>query len=376
MYKRYVCTELEKAGISINDSQADPRANLQVHDDRFYKLTALKGSLGFGESYAEGYWDCEKLDEIIYQILKSHLGEHRSVHHLLLYLRSIATNMQNRVRAIRVAKRHYNVSNRIFEQMLDPFMQYTCGYWHGADTLEQAQLAKMDLIVRKLGLKAGDEVLDIGCGWGGFSKYAAQHHGIRMHGLSISRAQVDYARNFCEGLDCIFRFGDYRELDKIFPKQFDAITIIGVTEHIGPKNLRRLHRIMRERLKPDGLVMEHTIANMHTSTHTDPFIDRYIFPGGVIPAISQLAGAMSDYFVLEDLHNFSADYDRTLMAWYQNFRQIREEVVGNQHLGERFYRIWKYYLLSCAALFRARHAQLVQLVMSPEGVGGGYRRVS
>ncbi len=375
MYEQWVRKQLESAGLTINDDQADPRFNLRVKDERFYRQAALKGSLGFGESYADAAWDCAQLDQVVYRILRSDI-RNRSFFHLSLYLRSLLCNMQNRLRASRVAKKHYNVDSRVFEWMLDPYMQYTCGYWADADSLEQAQAAKMELIIRKLGLKAGDEVLDIGCGWGGFARYAAENHGIRMHGVSISRSQVAYAQNFCAGLECDIRYGDYRQLGELFPQKFDAISIIGVTEHIGHKNLRALHRIMRDRLKSGGLVMEHTIAHMESSTYTEPFIDKYIFPGGMIPSISQLSEAMNRYFVLEDLHNFSADYDHTLMAWHLNFSRARERIEQAAHLGRRFYRIWEYYLLSCAAMFRARRAQLLQMVLSPEGVSGGYRRVS
>ena len=234
----------------------------------------------------------------------------------------------------------------------------------------------MDLIVRKLGIGEGDSLLDIGCGWGGFARYVAERYGIRVFGLTLSKRQFEYARARCAGLECSFRQGDYRQLHELFPRRFDAITIIGVTEHIGYKNYQTLHRIMRERLKPGGLVLEHTIAHMESCRHTDPFIDRYIFPGGMIPSIEQLSNAMKRYFVLEDLHNFSADYDKTLMAWHRNFSDVKSRIENAQHLGKRFFRIWEYYLLSCAAMFRARQAQLVQMVLSPEGVEGGYRRVS
>ena len=375
MYKRWVTQRLESAGLTINNEQATPDCNLVVHDDRFYRQAALNGSLGFGESYAAGKWDCSSLDQVIHRILRSDINI-RGLGHLALNLRSVVFNMQNMLRSLRVARAHYDIDAKVFEWMLDPYLQYTCGYWAKAKNLEKAQTDKMDLVINKLGLKAGDSVLDIGCGWGGFSRYAAEVHGLKMHGLSISKAQLAYAKALCEGFDCTFKFGDYRNLADIYPQRFDAITLIGVTEHIGYKNYPGLYQIMRDHLKPDGLALQHTITHMKSKRYVEPFVERYIFPGGMVPSVEQLSSAMKDLFVLEDVHNFSADYDRTLMAWHKNFEQAKQEIEHSKHLGSRFYRIWSYYLLSCAAMFRAREAQLMQLVLSPSGVEGGYRRVS
>jgi len=374
VFKPWVSRQLESAGLTINDGQADPAFNLRVLNERFYTRATLKGSLGFGEAYADGDWECTHLDKIVYRILLSEIGI-RGVSDVVLQLRSALCNMQSRLRAMRVAKQHYDVDAALFEQMLDPYMQYTCGYWADARTLDEAQIAKMDLIIRKLGLKAGDRLLDIGSGWGGFAKYAAQVHGIRVSGLSISKPQIEYARIHCAGLDCCFKFGDYRQLPELYPRPFDAISIIGVTEHIGYKNYRKLHEVMRACLKPGRLALEHTITRMQSCRHTDPFIDRYIFPGGMVPSVEQLSRAMNRSFVIEDVHNFSADYDTTLMAWQRNFARHKQEIESSPQLGKKFYRIWEYYLLSCAAMFRARRSQLMQFVLSPEGVPGGYRRV-
>ena len=375
MYKRWVIRQLESAGLTINNDQADPEYNIIVNDGKFYPQAALKGSLGFGESYAEANWDCLQLDKVVYRILKSEI-EIRGFGHIGLGLRSIACNMQNKIRSMRVVEDHYDLDVEVFELMLDPYLQYTCGYWARAETAAQSQTDKMDLVIKKLGLKAGDSVLDIGCGWGGFAKYAAEKYGIKMHGLSISRTQLEYAEKLCTGLDCTFKYGDYRQLAQIYPQKFDAITLIGVTEHIGYKNYKGLYQIMRDRLKPDGLVLQHTITHMQSRLHTEPFIERYIFPGGMVPSLEQLSAAMKQYFVLEDLHNFSADYDRTLCAWHHNLRSEKDKILKAGHLSEHFYRVWEFYLLSCAGMFRARRAQLMQLVLSPGGVPGGYQRVS
>lgn len=374
-FERWVRSQLEPLGIRFNSSESgSSELEIQVNHPRFYQRAALQGSLGFGESYADKDWDCEALDSIITRILQAKVPT-GGLPHLWIRLQSGLLNMQTVLRAGRVARLHYDVDAEIFEWMLDPYLQYTCGYWKDAENLDDAQTAKMDMVVKKLGLQPGDELLDIGCGWGGFARYAAKKHGLKVSGLSISHSQLDYARASSKGLDCDFRYGDYRHLNEVFPQKFDAISIIGVTEHIGHKNYKTLYKVMRDQLKEGGLVLQHTISRMISTTHTEPFIDRYIFPGGMVPSVSQLSKAMAKYFVLEDVHNFGADYDPTLMAWYQRFRDAKPKVLAKKGFGERFYRIWKYYLLSCAGLFRAREAQLMQYVLSPKGVRGGYRRL-
>ncbi len=371
-YQKYVTKKLQKAGVQLNDNGPD---SINVIDKRFYKKTALNGSLGFGESYADRYWECDQLDVLIDRLLNSRVGISGLVDQINK-ARACILNMQSRVRSNRVAKVHYDVDTRIFEWILDPYLQYTCGYWKEAKTLDEAQRAKMDLVIKKLGLKQGDTLLDIGCGWGGFAKYAAQEHGLTVKGISISESQLDYAKKLCEGLDCEFKLADYRDLAQVFPMTFDGITIIGVSEHIGHKNLETLYRVMRERIKPEGLVLQHSITHMRRRVTAEPFINKYIFPGGSIPAMSQLATALSRHFVVEDVHNFGADYDKTLMQWHQNFHEAIPDVQKIDGFNDRFCRIWSYYLLSCAGMFRARDAQLMQFVLSPRGVRGGYQRIS
>ncbi|MFT5260149.1 MAG: cyclopropane-fatty-acyl-phospholipid synthase [Saprospiraceae bacterium] len=371
-YKTYVIKKLNEAGVAVNET--GPQA-LQVHNSRFYKAVALNGSLGFAESYVDGDWSCDSLDQLINALLRNGVRT-GGMKDFKNRVRAQLLNMQSVMRSNRVAQTHYDVDTQVFEWMLDPYLQYTCGYWKGQNNLNDAQTAKMDLVINKLRLKAGDTLLDIGCGWGGFAKYAAEVRGLTVKGISISRSQLAYAEKQCVGLDCEFKFGDYRYLDKIYPQKFDAISIIGVTEHIGHKNFEALYRVMNERLKEGGLVLQHTIAHMKSKVCADPFIDKYIFPGGTIPSMQQLSKAMQNYFVAEDVHNFGADYDTTLMAWSRKFELAREQIEANPELGERFYKVWHYYLLSCAGMFRARRAQLLQFVLSPKGVMGGYQRIS
>ncbi len=371
-YQSYVTKTLNGAGIAVNESGSKA---IQVNNPRFYKAAALNGSLGFGESYVNGDWSCDQLDVVIDTLLQNGVRT-SGFTDAFNKIRAQFVNMQSIMRSSRVAKQHYDVDTQVFEWMLDPYLQYTCGYWKDEDNLIDAQTAKMNLVIKKLQLKSGDTVLDIGCGWGGFAKYAAQEHGLTVKGISISHSQLAYAEKLCAGLDCEFKFGDYRHLETIYPQKFDAIVIIGVTEHIGYKNFETLYRVMRDRVKEGGLVLQHTITHMKSTVCADPFIDKYIFPGGSVPSMVQLSNAMQNYFISEDVHNFGADYDRTLMAWAEKLVKVKHKIEAYDGLGERFYHIWLYYLLSCAGMFRARQAQLMQFVLSPKGVAGGYQRVS
>ncbi len=371
LFERWVRSRLEPAGIRFNESG---ELNIQVNNAQFYRRAALLGSLGFGESYADGQWECDHLDKVIARILLYSVNR-SGLAHIGIQLRSMLFNRQSVLRSKRVARQHYDVDTTIFELMLDPYLQYTCGYFANTDNLDQAQIDKMAMIIQKLCLKPGDSLLDIGCGWGGFARFAAENFGIKVSGLSISQSQLAYARTLCKGFDCEFKYGDYRHLHEIYPQKFNAISIIGVTEHIGYKNFKNLYKVMRSRLQEGGLALQHSITRMKSTVHVEPFIDRYIFPGGMVPSVEQLAHSMAGEFVLEDVHNFGADYDQTLMAWDQNMKLAQAKIEAMPGFGQRFYRIWSYYLQSCAALFRVRQAQVMQYVLSPQGVPGGYRRI-
>jgi cyclopropane-fatty-acyl-phospholipid synthase len=248
-------------------------------------------------------------------------------------------------------------------------MAYTCGYWKDAKTLDEAQNAKFDLICKKIGLKPGMTVLDLGCGFGGFLKYAAEHYKVSGVGINISKEQVKFAREATEGLPLEFQLIDYRDTKGLF----DRVVSIGMTEHIGYKNYRQFLELMRDRLNDDGLFLLHTIGSNVSETASDPWTNKYIFPNGHLPSIQQLGESMEGIFTMEDWQNFGADYDKTLMAWHKNFVAHWDEIKSEYD--DRFYRMWTYYLLSCAGAFRARRIQLWQVVLSKKGVLGGYHSV-
>ena len=365
MAERHVRELLELAQVEIGGHQP---WDIQVHDDRLYRRVLSEGSLGLGESYMDGWWDCASLDAFMYRVLRADLDREVSGRYdLLLGVLSVVGNLQSKTRAWMVGHQHYDLDNRLYERMLDKRMIYTCGYWQNATSLDQAQEDKLELVCRKLRLKPGDKLLDIGCGWGGLAEYAARNFGVSVVGLTISEEQAKLARERCAGLDVEIRLLDYRDIDE----RFDHVVSLGMFEHVGWKNYATYMEVVHNCLKDDGLFLLHTIGANRTHFGGDPWIDRYIFPNGELPSLVQIGKAIEGRFVLEDWHNFGADYDKTLMAWHAIVDAAWDE-LGEKY-DERFRRMWRYYLLTCAGSFRARRNQLWQVVLSKSGVRGGYR---
>jgi cyclopropane-fatty-acyl-phospholipid synthase len=361
--KRRVEELLAHADVEIGGSRP---WDIQVHDERLYARVIAQGPLGLGESYMDGWWDVEVLDEF-HRVLRARLEERvRPLADWVRALRARAINLQRRSRAFEIGRRHYDIGNDLYRGMLDRRMIYSCGYWKDASSLDEAQEAKLDLVCRKLGLRPGMRVLDIGCGWGGAVQYAAERYGVEAVGITVSEEQVELARELCEGLPVEIRLQDYRELNE----GFDRIFSLGMFEHVGCKNYAEFMRVVRRCLKDDGLFLLHTIGGNRSVNVTDPWMARYIFPRSVLPSARRIAEASEGVFVIEDWHSFGTDYDKTLMEWYGNFAAGWDRL--SDRYDERFRRMWTYYLLSCAGSFRARKMQVWQIVLSPGGVAGGY----
>ncbi|EGT5657791.1 cyclopropane fatty acyl phospholipid synthase [Citrobacter braakii] len=356
---------LSQADIRINGSRA---WDIQLHHAGFFKRVLQQGSLGLGESYMEGWWDCERLDILFCKILKAKLDQQMpgNLKDILRIASARLFNLQSRSRAWIVGKEHYDIGNDLFALMLDPHMQYSCAYWKDATTLDDAQNAKLKMICEKLQLKPGMRLLDIGCGWGGLAEYAARHYGVAVEGVTISKEQQKMAQQRCEGLDVKILLQDYRDLDK----HYDRIVSVGMFEHVGPKNYDTYFSIADRCLKPDGLFLLHTIGSNKKGMSVDPWINKYIFPNGCLPAISHIAEASESRFVMEDWHNFGSDYDKTLMAWHERFNQAWPEL--SSRYSATFRRMFNYYLCACAGAFRARDIELWQVLFS-RGVEGGIR---
>lgn len=363
--RKIIAELLELAGITIDGTHP---WDIQVHNQDLYRRVLAGGSLALGESYMEGWWDCKALDQFIYKILKADLDKKvkGALGIILLVLKARILNMQRKSRAFIIGERHYDIGNDLFENMLDKRMNYSCGYWKDAKTLDESQEAKLDLICRKIALKQGMKVLDIGCGWGGFVKYAAENYGASAVGITVSKEQVRFAKEDCKGLDAEIRLQDYRDVKE----RFDRIVSVGMIEHVGCKNYRKFLKIVSDHMEDNGLFLLHTIGSNESSHSGEPWTNKYIFPNGMIPSAKQLTAAAEGIFILEDWHNFGTDYDKTLMWWHDNFTKNWDKIKHNYD--EKFYRMWNFFLLSSAGSFRSYKNQLWQIVYSKKGIEGGY----
>ena len=366
--KQNVQKIFDLADVKINGSRP---WDIQVHNPKFYGRVLAGGSLALGESYMDGWWDSKKLDQFFYRLLRAKIREKikPSKQEMTNIIKAKILNLQSKRRSNIVAEKHYDLGNDMYELMLDKRMAYTCAYWKNAKTLNKAQEDKLELVCKKINLKKEDHVLDLGCGWGSFAKYAAEKYGCQVTAVNISKEQVKYAREQCRNLPVNIIQSDYRAMKG----KYDKIVSIGLCEHIGLKNYKTFMKLTHKCLKKDGLMLMHTIgANISINT-SEPWIMKYIFPNSKLPSIRQISEAAEKLFIIEDLHNFGPDYDKTLMAWDKNFTKNWDKI--KKEYDNRFYRMWRYYLLGCAGSFRARHVQLWQIVFSKNGVLGGYNSI-
>lgn len=357
---------LQEAGITVNGDQP---WDIQIKNKKVYNKVIRKGSLGLGESYMDGWWDVERLDEFFDRVLRSKLDEKFTLtpQNVIQYLKAWALNLQTKKRASSSIIHHYDIGHDLYRSMLDKRMVYTCAFWDGASTLDEAQEAKLDLICQKLDVQPDDHILDIGCGWGSFTRFAAEKYGARVTGVTISNDQAKYAKEICKGLPVDIRLQDYRDITE----KYDKIVSLGMMEHVGQKNYKTYLNTAARALKEDGLFLIQVIGRNTSANKADAWVSKYIFPNGMLPSVKQIGEALENTFVMEDWHNFGPNYDKTLMAWFENFDNHWDELKSNY--SERFYRMWKYYLLSCAGAFRSRSNQLWQIVLSKEGIEGGYK---
>lgn len=352
--KAFCIDLLADVGVEVGGSAP---IDIAVHDERFYTRVLADRELGLGESYQAGWWDANQLDAFLSVVIANDIASlvRPSASLLAATVRAKVSNRQSTSRAAENASAHYDIGNDLYEAMLDERMIYSCGYWAHADNLDDSQVAKLDLVCRKLDLAQGMRVLDIGCGWGGFAEYAAERYGVQVLGISLAQEQVRVAKERTKHLDVEIRLQDYRELTGTF----DRIVSIGMFEHVGPKNYADFFDCCSKLLSAEGMMLHHTIGGLDSRMQSDPWVDKYIFPGGVLPSIAQVGAASEHDWVLEDLHNFGPDYDTTLMCWYRNVVAAWPDLPTYD---ERFRRTWEYYLLSSAAGFRTRSLQLWQLV--------------
>jgi cyclopropane-fatty-acyl-phospholipid synthase len=342
--------------------------DITVHDARIHQRLMRDGILGLGESYMDEWWDCENLEQFIVHVLEADLEHVVSPWKFLLpVIMAKLVNIQSKARTMRDVRSHYDRGNDLFLNMLDKRMTYSCGYWREATTLDEAQEAKLDLICRKLNLRSGDHVLDIGCGWGSFLKFAAENYGVTGVGVTLSEDQLGLGMEMCAGLPVEIRLLDYRDLDSTY----NAVVSVGMFEHVGSANHRRFMETVARVLTDSGLFLLHTIGSNDAKQSRDPWTERYIFPGSELPTVEQIARASDGLFVMEDWHNFGDDYATTLQAWHRNFVSNWDEALSKGY-DRRFFRMWTYMLQTYSGSFRARRNQLWQIVYSKTGVAGGY----
>jgi len=356
------------ADIKINGNRP---WDIQIHNNQFYRRLVAEGSLGLGESYMDGWWDCEKIDEFIFRLLSKEADKKMKINWkmVLTFLVARIVNLQSKLRAFHVGERHYDLGNDLFRSMLDERMIYSCAYWKNAQTLGEAQEAKLDLVCRKIGLQPQMTLLDIGCGWGGLLRFTAEKYKVKAVGITVSKNQAELGKELCKGLPVEIRLQDYRDLNE----KYDRIASLGMFEHVGYKNHRTFMEIVHKNLRGDGLFLLHTIGGNMSGATLDPWGNKYIFPNAMLPSIKQIGNAIEGLFVMEDWHSFGTDYDKTLMAWFENFDKNWSKIKLNY--GDRFFRMWKYFLLSYAGTFRARKTQVWQIVLSKKGDPGGYKSI-
>ncbi|HUQ07255.1 MAG TPA: cyclopropane fatty acyl phospholipid synthase [Kofleriaceae bacterium] len=355
-----MCREmLARAGITVG---GDAPWDIQVHDERLWARVMREGSLGLGDAYVEGWWDTPALDQAFDRVFRARLDREVTSNWVFVahVVRARLFNTQA-LRPFEIAERHYDIGNDLYEAMLDKSMAYTCGYWRDGGDLDQAQEAKLELVCKKLGLRQGMRVLELGCGWGSFAFHAARKHGVSVTAYNVSKEQVAWINARKGDLPIEVRLDDYRKATGTY----DAVVSIGLMEHVGPKNYRAYMELVDRCLAPDGVALVHTIASNRERDRIDPWFDRHIFPNAAFPSLGRLTAAVEEILVVEDIHNIGEHYDPTLMAWWQRFDAAWPQLRARY--GDTFYRMWKFYLLVSAATFRARYQQLYQIVFTKPG---------
>ncbi len=356
---------LNIAGITIN---GDKPWDIKINNENFYKRIIHDGELGLGESYMDGWWDSPNPDQMLTRLLRANIQDKvkENFSTVLWVLFSKIFNYQSYGRAKIVGKKHYDIGNKLYQLMLDKRMNYSCAYWKDAENLDKAQENKLDMICKKLQLEEGMEVLDLGCGWGAFGKFAYEKYGVKTTGITISKQQKILGEELCKDIPVTFHLTDYRKIKG----KYDRIVSVGMMEHVGYKNYKSYFNAINNNLKDNGIALIQTIGSNRSVTTTSAWFDKYIFPNGMLPSIKQIGGATEKQFVIEDWHNFGHYYDYTLLEWFKNFTNNWDKLKSDYD--DRFFRMWTYYLLSSAASFRSRYNQLWQIVITKKGIQGGY----
>jgi cyclopropane-fatty-acyl-phospholipid synthase len=350
--------QFDKRGLKIS-LNGDQPWDIQVHDWSAMLRAFLRGSLGLGEAYMDGVWDCERIDELFYRIA----GGSLPVFVGLAIQTGTVFRMGKQSYAYRVGQSHYDLGNDLYQKMLDKRMTYTCAYWdNGAKTLDEAQEHKLALTAAKLHLEPGMSVLDIGSGWGSFIGYLAEKFGVRATGLTVSKEQAAYANERYKDLPVTTLIEDYRAHSP--REKYDRIVSLGMFEHVGGPAHRIFFETSRRLMKDSGLLMLHTIGIPGKRERPEPWMAKYIFPNSEIPDPVDIACASRGLLRLENAQNLGGpNYSKTLMCWLSNF-DAGWDSLDHSHYDERFRRMWRLYLAASAGNMRAGNMDVWQFVYS------------
>lgn len=349
---------LQGTGIKINGKNP---WDIKINNNGFFKRVLTEGEMGFGESYMDGWWDCDDLEEMFYRMFRANLENKIKKDFKLTawLLVNKFVNISTKERSKKVGELHYDAGNDLYEIMLGKWMTYTGDYWKNAKSLEQAQEAKLDLICRKLDLKKGQRILDIGCGFGNFCRFAASKYGVHATGVTVSKEQAKYGQEAGKGLPVDIKVKDYRDVTG----KYDHVVSIGMFEHVGHKSYRSFMELVNRSLSDKGLFfMEVSGSNVSVYGNTHPWGEKYIFPNSHLPSLAQIGKATEELFIMEDLQNIGYDYYLSIMEWEKRFEKGWPKIA--EKYGERFYRMWRLYLLSMGAMGRTRTVQNWQMVFS------------
>jgi cyclopropane-fatty-acyl-phospholipid synthase len=346
-----------------------PVACMEFRNRRAIFELLASSSVGFGECYSKGiieiHGDLLAFVEEVTRAFTAKDQGHYGRNRMRSVLHSLRGNTLSRSQSN--VYHHYDLGNDFYRLWLDPHMVYTCAYYQDANaTLEQAQLAKLDHVCRKLRLRPGMEVIEAGCGWGSLAMHMAEHYDVRVTAYNNSAEQIRFARQESErrGIDptrLTFVQDDYRTMDR----RCDAFVSVGMLEHVGRSNYRTLGALMKRCLKPGGIGLIHSIGRSHPAP-VDPWIARYIFPGGHIPSLGEMAEIFEPFdFSILDIENLRLHYAKTCREWLENFERVEPQV--SEMYGEEFVRAWRLYLAGSSAGFRTGTLQLYQVLFAPHG---------
>lgn len=365
---------VEDAAGTIQLGERGPRVGVQVHHPGTYGVLLRQGSKGFGRSYVDGWWDCADLTALVRILVRNRgaVGSARDrVGRAVSVVADPVRNLRRRTPAAdrRDVRAHYDIGNQFFSLMLDPTLSYSCAIFERPGvTLEEASLAKLDRICRKLDLSPSDHVLEIGTGWGGFAVHAAARYGCRVTTTTVSAEQYAHATEWVTRAGLTERVTVLHEDYRNLRGEYDKLATIEMVEAVDWRLLGTYFRTCAHLLRPDGLMALQAITiadqSYERAKNSQDFIKAFIFPGSCLPSVGSLsrAAARTDLRIV-DLEDIGRHYAETLRRWRDNVEKRRDEIeaIG---FDRRFLRMWRLYLSYCEAAFLERHISDVQLILA------------